>query len=116
MLLRDMYKELEELGGFSTNLEDLTEEQIDFLEENNEYDINLEELLDIIEDYRYSEFAEICAIYRDVEELAYQEISDVYNIPDTIMHYIDLKQFGEDLLDDEFYYELSSGEVVYISL
>ena len=88
MLLRDMYKELEELGGFSTNLEDLTEEQIDFLEENNEYDINLEELLDIIEDYSYSEFAEICAIYRDVEELAYQEISDVYNIPDTIMHYI----------------------------
>ncbi len=62
MLLRDMYKELEELGGFSTNLEDLTEEQIDFLEENNEYDINLEELLDIIEDYSYSEFAEICAI------------------------------------------------------
>lgn len=116
MLLKDMYKELEELGGFSTNLEDLTEEQIDFLEENNEYDINLEELLDIIEDYSYSEFAEICAIYSDVEELAYQEISDVYNIPDTIMHYIDLKQFGEDLLNDEFYYELSSGEVVYIGL
>lgn len=32
MLLRDIYNKLEQLGGFTTNLDDLTEEQEDFFE------------------------------------------------------------------------------------
>lgn len=116
MLLRDMYKELEELGGFSTNLEDLTEEQIDFLEKENEYNINLEDLLDAIDNYSYSKEAEICGTFNDVEDLAYQELSDLFNIPENIMNYMDLERFGEDLLEEECYYELSNGRILYIGL
>lgn len=116
MLLRDIYNKLEQLGGFTTNLDDLTEEQEDFLNENNEYGIDLDDLLCIIDDYSYSDFAEICGIYKDEYDLGYNEFTSLYSLEPQLKNYIDFERFGSDLLYDEFYYQLSNGEIVYISL
>lgn len=116
MLLNEMYNKLEELGGFSTKIEDLNDEQLDFLNDNNEYNIELEDLLDIIDNYSYSNYAEINGLYKDLEELAEETIKSYYDIDENLLYYIDLEKFGSDLLNDEFYYELSNGEIAYICM
>lgn len=117
MVLNDMYNKLEELGGFSTDIQDLNDEQLDFLNDNNEYNIDLEDLLDIINyGYSYSSYAEICGLYDSVEELAEETIKSYYDIDENLLYYVDLEKFGNDLLDDEFYYELSNGQIVYVCM
>lgn len=116
MVLNEMYNKLEELGEFSTKIEDLNEEQLDFLDDNNEYNIELEDLLNIINSYSYTNYAEICGLYESVEELAEETIKSYYDIDDNLLYYIDLEKFGNDLLDNEFYYELSNGEIAYVCM
>lgn len=116
MLLNEIYNKLEELGGFSTKIEDLSEEQLDFLDDNNEYNIELEDLLNIIDDYSYTNYAEICGLYKDLEELAEETIRSYYDINENLLYYIDLEKYGSDLLNDECYYELSNGEIAYVCM
>lgn len=116
MLLKEMYEELEKLGGFSTNLENLTEEQIDFLEGNNEYNIDLGDLLNIINKYFELEDTEIMYIYNDKYELGYDEVKRLSSIPDYLEPYFDFEEFGEALLQDDYYYELSDDRIAYICL
>lgn len=116
MLLKEMYKKLEDLGGFPVSIDNLNEEQEEFLENNNEYDIELEDLLDIINDYSCIDYAEINGIYRNVEEMAEEMIESCYDIPDTLLFYMDLEKLGNDMLDDDNYYELSNENIAYISL
>lgn len=114
MLLSEMYDELENLGGFTTDIEELSQEQIDFLEENDEYEIGIEDLLDIINDYSFNG-AEICGLYNSVEELAENTLAELYDIPDNIVSYFDFEKFGNDLLMEEGYCELYDGRVAYIA-
>ena len=116
MLLCDMYNELNKMGGFVNDTNKLTDEMIEFLDNNNEYNLDLQDLLNIIDDYYMNEYAEICAIFENEADLGYEEISNFMNIPDYLENYIDYEKFGEDLLNDEPYCYLSDGKIAYISL
>ncbi len=117
MIIKEMYEELENLGGFTTNIEELNQEQLDFLEENNDFDIDMGDLLDIIDEYSYSDEAEISEVYESPEEFGRQELEDLYNIPDFLYFYIDLDGVGNAMIDgDEGCYRLGDDKIAYISL
>lgn len=117
MLLKKMYDELEKLGGFTTDVNKLNEKQINFLEKNNKYYIENEELLNIIADFYTDEFAEIKIVYENVEDLAEQELNNDYTIPEFLENYIDYEELGNDMINDyEGYRQLEDDRVAYISL
>lgn len=117
MLLKKMYDELEKLGGFKTDVNKLNEKQINFLEKNNKYYIENEELLNIIADFYTDESAEIEIVYENVEDLAEQELNNGYTIPEFLENYIDYEELGNDMINDyEGYRQLEDDRVAYISL
>ena len=117
MRIKKMYKELEDLGGFTTNVKELNQEQLDFLEENNEFDIDTEDLIDIIDEYAGYDYAEIAGVYESPEEIGREELENCYDFPNFLYYYIDLEGFGNSIIDESNrYYRLNNDEIAYISL
>lgn len=117
MELKKMYDELEKLGGFTKDVDKLNEKQINFLEENNKYYIENEELLNIIDDFYTNEFAEISTVYESIEDLAECELDNGYTIPEFLKNYIDYEELGRAMIYDyEGYRQLEDDRVAYISL
>lgn len=117
MTIKEMYEELEDLGGFRLNVKELNQEQLDFLEENNEFDIDTEDLLDIIDEYAGYDYAEIVGVYESPKEIGREQLENCYDFPDYLYYYIDLEGFGDSIIDEsEGYYRLNNDEIAYISL
>lgn len=116
MRLKEMYKKLNELGCFTTEYNQLNEKQADFLEDNNNYDINPNELLEIINAFSTSDYAQIDGIYDNIIDLARNEIENTVNLPYYLEWYFNYEEFGKDLLSNESYIKLEDERVVYIGL
>lgn len=116
MLLKDMFDELEKLGGFNLDINKLNDEQIDFLEQNDDFEIGISDLLDIIDTYKNSDYAEICGVYKDETDLAMETVDMYGNILEFLQDYIDYEGLGNALLEDEIYYMLFDGRIAYIGL
>ncbi len=77
----------------------------------NEYDFSSEEIDEIFDNYcgDYKDRSIIVAVYSDKDDMVYEEkfAMGYENTP-----YFDDDAFGDDLLNDEHYYELNSGRIV----
>lgn len=86
----------------------------------DEYDISEEDVEEIFENYRldYRDRSIIGYIYSNTSELGYDEAFDLgYIKPGDVIseRYFDYEKFGEDLLEEEQYMELSDGRVVCLN-
>ena len=63
----------------------------------------------------YQDRSIIGAVFDDAEELGYEEAYSLGYVErnSIVERYFDFEAFGQDLLDDEQYYELSCGTIVY---
>ena len=85
----------------------------------DKYDISEEDVEEIFENYYldYRDRSIIGCIYSNSSELGYDEAFNLGYIKsgDVISErYFDYEKFGEDLLEEEQYMELSDGRVVYL--
>ena len=86
----------------------------------DEYDISEEDVEEIFENYHlnYRDRSIIGYIYSNTSELGYDEAFNLgYIKPGDVIseRYFDYEEFGEDLLEEEQYMELSDGRVVYLN-
>lgn len=98
--------------------EEIIESEMDYIHE--EYDLTYDEVKNIFDEYclDYRDRGIIGCIYDDVEDLGYEEAFSLGYIKsgDRISErYFDYKKFGEDLLEEENYYELNDGRVVALN-
>ena len=94
-------------------------EEIEYL--MNEYNLDEQEVLDIFDEYTepYRDRGIISYVYEDYEDLGYETAwsygyigRDLENVME---RYFDFEKFGEDLAEEEWYYELSDGRIVYLN-
>lgn len=102
----------DEAGEFQNRI---IEEEIEYL--CDKYNLSQEEVEEIFDNYglNYRDRAVIGGIFDNSSDLGYEEAWSLgyINHNDSIMErYFDYEQFGKDLLEDEYYYELSDGRVV----
>ena len=77
----------------------------------DKWDLDEDEAKELVED----DITEIPAVYDDYEDVGQREIDELYDIPDWIKDYIDLKGLGQSLVrDDDYYRELDSGRIVVV--
>ena len=119
MTIKEIYKFLNENGGFTTDTMKLNGKQEQFLisiiEDNGE-DIELDDLLEVIAEYREYEDAELNFCYDSLYNLAYDFLDSNYNIPYFLQDYIDYDKLGENLLEGEGYFELKDGRILCINI
>lgn len=118
MTIKEMYNTLVDLGGFTSRASELNKKQERFLlamieEDGN--DIDIDDFLEIIAEYRNYDDAEINFAYYNSEELV-DGILDDYNVPYFIQSFIDYERLGEVLLEDERYFELKDGRILVIEV
>ena len=64
--------------------------------------------------YGYIDVDTIGYIYDNAEEVAINLVNDCYDLPDSIMNYIDFKKMGDDMVNSDIeYYEMEDGRVVW---
>lgn len=93
----------------------IIEEEIEYL--CDEHNLSREEVEEVFDNYGldYRDRAVIGHVFDNSSDLGYEEAWSLGYIKngDTIAErYFDYEKFGEDLLEDEYYYELSDGRVV----
>lgn len=100
----------EEAKEFEKNI--MENEKEIMMDEWNLSEDDVEEILDNCH-LKYKDRAIIGYIYDDVEDLVESEIEQCFDIPDYLTNYINYREFGEDLLQDEKRYkELKDGRVI----
>ena len=84
-----------------------------------EYNLSKEEIDDIFENYNgdYQDRAIICAVYEDKDDLFREcAFSGLIDISEDLIDYIDVESYVNDnILCNDYYYELSDGRIVYYS-
>lgn len=88
-------------------------EEIEYIKE--EYNIEEDEIKAIFELTSYKDRSFISSIYEDIEDLAYEEAFSLGYATKENERWFDFETFGEELLEDENYYELSDGRVVLLA-
>ena len=88
----------------------------------NEYALDAEDVEDIFDNYYldYRDRSIVGCVFQDTYEFGYEKAHNFgyVNINDHIKsimeRYFDFEKFGEDLLEDQNYHQLSDGRVVYL--
>lgn len=95
--------------------EQVQQEEIEFLME--EYSINEDDVEYIFDNYylSYRDRGVVSYIFRSIEDAGYEEAHSLGYATDENDRWFDYEKFGEDLLNEEQYLELSSGAVVYMN-
>lgn len=82
-----------------------------------EYNLSKEEIDDIFENYNggYQDRAIICAVFEDKEELFRDcAFNGLIDISEDLIDYIDVESYVNDnILCNDYYYELDDGRIVY---
>lgn len=96
----------------------IIESEIEYI--HDEYNLTDDEINDIFNEYEldYRDRGIIGCVFEDVEKLGYEEAFSFGYIKSGDMiseKYFDYKKFGEDLLEDNEYFELSDGRVVTLN-
>lgn len=91
----------------------IIEEEINYL--MDEFDIDEEELKEIFDLTDYKDRSFISAVYRDISEVAENEAYEVGYATKENERWFDFESFGNDLLDNSRYHELSDGRIVLLS-
>lgn len=91
----------------------IIEEEIDYL--MDEFNIDEEELEEIFNLTDYKDRSFILTVYRDISEVAENEAYELGFATKENERWFDFESFGNDLLDDSRYYELSDGRIVLLS-
>lgn len=91
----------------------IIEEEINYL--MDEFDIDEEELKEIFDLTDYKDRSFISAVYRDISEVAENEVYELGYATKENERWFDFESFGNDLLDDSRYHELSDGRIVLLS-
>lgn len=93
------------------------QEEIEYL--MNVYSLNEDDIQEIFDNYYldYRDRGIVGSIYENSEDLGYEEAYSMgyINDNDSITRYFNYEQFGEDLLQEEQYLELSDGRVAYLN-
>lgn len=118
---RDMSTIIEKLRSEENDklFEQVQQEEIEYL--MDEYNLDEQEVCEIFDNYNgsYRDRGIIGTIYDDAYDLGYDMASGCGYIGRENEHimerYFDFGKFGEDLLDDYDYYELSDGRVVSLN-
>ncbi len=95
--------------------EEVIEEEKEYLKE--EYNLDDEEIEEIFDNYylEYQDRGIIGNIYKDVEDLGMEEAETYIEGFDKFSKYFDYEAFGQDLVNDDGYLELSSGRCVSLN-
>lgn len=97
--------------------EEVIEEEKEYL--MNEYGFDEEDIKQIFDEYGldYRDRGIVGCVFDDVEDLGYEEAWNLgYIQRDSPMErYFDFEKFGEDLLDSEYYMQLSDGRCVTLN-
>lgn len=99
--------------------EEVQEEEKEYL--MDEYSLDDEDIQTIFAAYylEYRDRAVVGCVYRDTEELGEEEAISLgivdYKMNDIENRYFDFERFGEDLVNDENYCELSDGRIVALN-
>jgi hypothetical protein len=97
--------------------EEVVEEEKEYL--MNEYGFDEEDIEQIFDEYGldYRDRGIVGCVFDDVEDLGYEEAWNLgYIQRDSPMErYFDFEKFGEDLLEDECYMQLSDGRCVTLN-
>jgi hypothetical protein len=91
----------------------IIEEEINYL--MDEFDIDEDDIKEIFELTDYKDRSFILAIYRDISEVAEDEAYELGYATKENERWFDFESFGNDLLDDSRYHELSDGRIVLLS-
>ena len=91
----------------------IIEEEINYL--MDEFDIDEEELKEIFDLTDYKDRSFISAVYRDISQVAENEAYELGYATEENERWFDFESFGNDLLDDSRYHELSDGRIVLLS-
>lgn len=82
-----------------------------------EYNLSREQIDDIFDNYNsvYQDRAIICAVFEDKEELFRDcAFNGLIDISEDLIDYIDVESYVNDnILCDDYYYELDDGRIVY---
>lgn len=90
-------------------LEDYDFETFDKIKEDNP-NLTDDEINEIVE----QGYSEVCAIYKDKQEMAYEEARAWLGINEQAENYFKFDEFGDDLLASDKYLKLSSGRIVAV--
>lgn len=103
----------EENEKFFANIQKSEEEII-----KEQYSLTDEDIQEIWDCYglEYRDRSVICAVYDDTDDLGYEEAYSMGYLDNEITgRYFDTEKFGQDLLENDGYIELSDGRVVQLS-
>ena len=96
---------------------EIVEEETEWL--MDEYGLNEDDITDIFDDYilPYRDRSVISYVFRNAEECGREEAESLGYVErgSWSERYFDFEKFGEDLLEEEQYYELRDGRVVYLN-
>lgn len=97
--------------------EQVQEEEKEYLIE--EYGLNEEDVENIFNEYGldYKDRGIIGCVFSDTYDLGYEEAFSCgyINNNNIVEKYFNFEQFGEDLLEDEYYFQLKDGRVVTLN-
>ena len=96
---------------------EIVEEETEWL--MDEYGLNEDDIEDIFNDYglSYRDRSVIGCVFRNAEECGREEAESLGYVErgSWAERYFDFEKFGDDLLEEEQYYELRDGRVVYLN-
>lgn len=96
---------------------EVVEEEKEYL--MDEYGLDEDDVEQIFDEYGldYRDRGIVGCVFDDVEEMGYEEANSLGYVDQNgvASRYFDYKHFGEDLLMEEQYVELSDGRVVYLN-
>jgi hypothetical protein len=90
---------IEESFDIADTLENMTEEQL----------TAVEFLLSCGHDISYAldKFEDVCVSSESLDDYAYGLMTECYSVPETILHYLDYRAFGRDLMLEGTVYKLN---------
>lgn len=91
----------------------IIEEEINYL--MDEFDIDEDDIKEIFDLTDYKDRSFISAVYRDISEVAKNEAYELGYATKENERWFNFKSFGNDLLDDNRYHELSDRRIVLLS-
>ena len=91
----------------------IIEEEINYL--MDEFDIDEDDIKEIFDLTDYKDRSFISAVYRDISEVAENEAYEVGYATKENERWFDFERYGNDLLDDSRYHELSDDRIVLLS-